>query len=61
MMLTGKIEIVTDENLKKEIWQAGWEIYWPDGPDGPQYTVLRLLPDFAKGWYKEGPFEFSLK
>jgi len=61
MMLAGKIEVVTDGNLKKELWQEGWEIYWPDGPDGPQYTVLRLLPDFAKGWYKEGPFEFKLK
>ncbi len=61
MMLAGKIEVVTDGNLKKELWQEGWEIYWPDGPDGSQYTVLRLLPDFAKGWYKEGAFEFKLK
>ena len=57
MMLAGKIEIVTDTNLKKELWQDGWEMYYPD----KKYTLLRLLPDFAKGWYKEGPFEFKLK
>jgi len=57
MMLAGKMEIVTDEDLKKEIWQDSWEMYYP----GKKYTLLRLLPDFAKGWYKEGPFEFKLK
>lgn len=56
MMVAGKIEVVTDENLKKEIWQDGWEMYYPD----KKYTLLRLLPAFAKGWYKEGPFEFGL-
>ena len=61
LMLGGEIEVVTDTELKKQIWQDGWEMYWPDGPDGPEYTVLRLLPVYAKGWYKEGPFEFKLK
>ena len=61
LMLAGSVEIVSDSSLKKQIWQDGWEVYWPDGVDGPEFTVLRLLPDFAKGWYKEGPFEFKLK
>ncbi len=53
LMLAGEIEIITDENLKKELWQD----YYPD----KKYTLLRLLPDFAKGWNKVGPFEFKLK
>ncbi len=57
LMLAGEIEIITDENLKKELWQDWWQDYYPD----KKYTLLRLLPDFAKGWYKEGPFEFKLK
>ncbi len=61
LMLAGTIEIVSDASLKKEIWQEGWEMYWPDGVDGAEFTVLRLLPEWAKGWYKEGPFEFKLK
>ena len=61
MMVAGGVEIVADTELKKQIWQDGWEIYWPDGPDGQEYTVLRLSPVYAKGWYKEGPFEFKLK
>ena len=61
LMLAGCTEEVTDQNLKKQLWQDGWEVYWPDGVEGKEFTVLRLLPDFAKGWYKEGPFEFKLK
>ena len=61
LMLAGRTEEVADQNLKKQLWQDGWEVYWPDGVDSPEYTVLRLLPDFARGWYKEGAFEFKLK
>jgi len=57
LMLAGEIEIITDEKLKKELWQDWWETYYPD----KKYTLLQLLPDFAKGWNKEGPFEFKLK
>jgi len=60
LMLGGEIEEVTDQDLKKQLWQDGWEAFWPSGADGPEYTVLRLLPSFANGWYKEGPFEFKL-
>ena len=60
LMLAGKIEIVDDPGIKKALWQDGWEIYYPSGPDDPDYTVLRLLPSKAKGWYKDQAFEFSL-
>jgi general stress protein 26 len=60
LMLAGRIEIVNDPEIKKALWQDGWEIYYPSGPDDPDYTVLRLLPIKAKGWYKDQAFEFSL-
>ncbi len=57
LMLAGQIEIITDEKLKEQLWQDWWQDYYPD----KNYTLLRLLPDFAKGWNKEGAFEFKLK
>ena len=60
LMLAGNIEIVDDSEMKSTLWQDGWEIYYPGGPDDPDYTVLRLLPIKAKGWYKEQEFGFSL-
>ena len=61
LMLGGEIEEVTDKQLKKQLWQDGWEIHWPGGADDPEFTVLKLSPVFAKGGYKEAPFEFELK
>ena len=60
LMLCGKIEEVSDPQLKKQLWQAGWEMFWKGGVDDPEYTVLRLMPAFARGGYKESPFEFRL-
>ncbi len=60
VMLCGEIEEVSDQQLKKQLWQAGWEMFWQGGVDDPEYTVLRLMPVFARGGYKESPFEFEL-
>ncbi len=61
LMLGGEIEEVIDKKLKKQLWQDGWEMFWPGGADDPEFTVLMLMPAFAKGGYKETPFEFKIK
>lgn len=61
LMLGGEIKEVTDKQHKKQIWQDGWEMFWPGGADDPEFTVLMLRPAFAKGGYKEAPFEFKMK
>jgi general stress protein 26 len=58
LMISGRAEIVEDTELKNQIWQHGWEIYYPQGPSDPDYTVLRLLPVKAKGWHRNRPFDF---
>jgi general stress protein 26 len=60
LMLRGTIEVVADQALKNRIWQQGWTMYYPNGPEGPEYGVLRLVPKTAKGWFKGQPFEFKL-
>jgi general stress protein 26 len=61
LVLIGNAEELADPNLKKQIWQDEWKMHWPGGPDDPEFVLLSLLPVFAKGWYKEGPFEFKIK
>jgi general stress protein 26 len=61
VMLCGEIEEVSDQQLKKELWQPDWEIFWQGGVDDPEYAVLRLMPIFVRGAYKESPFEFELE
>jgi len=60
VMLSGDIQIVSDPHLKRTLWQPGWERYYPQGPDDPDHTVLRLLPRLARGWHASERFEFSL-
>ena len=60
LMLGGRVEEITDMTFKKQLWQDSWEMHWPGGAEDPEFTVLKLLPGFARGWYKEGPFEFKL-
>ena len=38
-----------------------WEMYFPKGVKDPDYTVLRLLPLFARGWYENFAYEFKLR
>jgi general stress protein 26 len=61
LMLGGRIEVITDQALKNQIWQQGWTMYYPNGPEGPEYGVLRLAPTVTKGWFQGRPFEFQLK
>ncbi len=61
VMLVGDIEIVSDSNVKKALWNEGWERYYPAGVDDPDFTVLCLFPKYAAGWYESSRFEFRLE
>jgi general stress protein 26 len=61
ILLVGEIEEVDDPDLKKKIWQDEWKIHWPGGAEDPEFVLLKLLPDSAKGLCKEAPIEFKLK
>jgi general stress protein 26 len=63
LMLIGEVEIVTDIGIKKQLWRDDWEIHYPNGVDGPEYNILRLLPIYVKCWFvpMPEPVEFKLK
>jgi general stress protein 26 len=60
LLLVGNVEEIDDLDLKKRIWQDEWKMHWPGGPEDTEFIILKLLPDSAKGWYKEAPFEFKI-
>lgn len=60
LMLGGEIEIVTDQAFKNRVWQDGWTMYYPNGPEGPEYGVLRLAPTTVKGWRCGQPFHIQV-
>jgi general stress protein 26 len=48
LMLGGEVEFIDDIELKKKVYQEGWEQYFPEGPSDPDFTLLRLRPTVAK-------------
>lgn len=62
VMLNGEIEIVTDPEKKKALWQADWVRYYPGdrGYQNSDYSVLKLAARFIKGWNGQEKFKFTM-
>lgn len=61
LMLGGEIEFVHDAEVKRRLWQEGWERYYPKGYDDPDHTVLQTFPRVAEGWYGSGKFQLKIR
>ena len=53
--LTGTVEVVTDEKMKKELWQDWFIEHCPGGPTDPGYVLLKFESNHATYWI-EGTF-----
>ena len=42
LMLTGKMEVLQDPEIKKEIWRSGATMFYKQGVDDPDYCVLKF-------------------
>ena len=52
LMLSGRIETVTDPSLKERLWQEGWERYYPLGKQDPDYAVLGMYPERGEYYHR---------
>jgi general stress protein 26 len=60
LSLDGSLEIITDSELRRRIWQDYWIKYFPRGADDPEYTVLSLHPVRANYYHRTDKFLFDL-
>jgi general stress protein 26 len=61
MCFAGDFEPLTDSKLRRALWVDGWERYYPAGPEDPDYTVLRMLPDSVSGWLSSRRIHFAVR
>ena len=61
LMLSGTMEIIEEVALKQEIWQPGWELYYHDGREDPDYAVLRFNCEWAKYYHGQETHTLHLK
>jgi general stress protein 26 len=52
VLLVGTLSVVSDVDLKRAIWQPGWEMYYPGGVESDDYAVLRFTPAFGKAYHQ---------
>jgi general stress protein 26 len=43
--LQGTARLENDLNLRKNHWFEGWKLFWPDGPEGDDYILIRFMPE----------------
>jgi general stress protein 26 len=60
IMFGGEAEFVEDKKLKHQIWLDWWDKYYPVGVDDPDYTLLQLIPEQARYYYKLNQEVFDL-
>lgn len=58
LMLTGHMEIFTDNETKLAFWKPGDEMYYPLGPTDPDYCMLRFTAEEGNYW-GQGKYLFS--
>ena len=60
-LLTGRMEVLTDPESKKEIWREGDTEYYKEGPTDPDYCVLSFTATSGRFYsnYKSENFEIE--
>lgn len=58
--LSGNAQISEDEALRQGLWHDSWRIYWPDGPENPDYCIVRVQATKVFGWHGSAPFAAGL-
>lgn len=53
VLLVGRMEIRRDRASRERLWEEGCERYYPQGIEDPDYTVLRLVPEWGR-YYQFG-------
>lgn len=50
VMVRGCAEIVDGYEIKKKIWINRMKIYYPKGVEDPDFTLIRLIPNYIKAY-----------
>lgn len=48
--LRGTVEIIADDDIRKEMWQDWYINHFPEGPTDPNYVLLRFTATEATVW-----------
>ena len=60
LTLVGEMEVLTDLESKRRLWQQGDEMYYAEGVEDPDYCVLKFTVQRGRYYYSVGAFSFTM-
>ena len=52
--LTGTAELIQDQEMLNKMWSEAWKVWFPDGPDSPEVTLLKVNATHGEYWDVSG-------
>ena len=59
--LQGKVQIVKDEKLKKQMWNEGMKMYFPEGAESKDYCLLKFVPEMLRALTVDDIHRYEIK
>jgi len=56
--MSGTGEVIRDRRLARELWDASWARWFPDGPDAAEVALIRVIPEHVE---RHGPGRGALE
>ena len=60
LMLVGHIDVCTDEENRRKLWRDGFEIYYPQGVNDPDYCVFKFTAERANYYHGLKNYDIDL-
>lgn len=51
---SGRVELVRDPELVREMWSESWRLWFPDGPDTPELVLVKVVISHGEYWDNSG-------
>ena len=48
LSVSGRAELVDDRAKVRELWDAGWKPWFPDGPDQADLVLIKVVPEHVE-------------
>ncbi len=54
--ISGVASVVGDQKLREKLWKESFRVWFPEGKDDPEITLIRVVPDTVEYWDMHGRY-----
>jgi general stress protein 26 len=60
LLLVGTMEVLQDSESRQKLWREGFECYYPQGVNDPDYSVLRFTAEWGNYYHRLANVTFQI-